>query len=251
MHGQSFWTRTKAGRTGHSVRAAAGCVEQKRDSGRIPAVQSRESSLGPVQVLTVRIFTSQKISGILNSARQQHTDAVQTRIDSVSQQQGVVDITKGLYAIAKETAQTEKEVFELAQRTKVAAEVKSVLDSWVRFEAQEREEEQRLLSQAVVAKVTAALQDEKLQKQILENAIAEVERESLPFSSFCGCLADPLVCLRIDRARQGQEALNKRFEPTKMTRRAESCSRFATCCFSRNSSLKSASTPTPTSAPVL
>ena len=84
---------------------------------------------------------------------------------------GTVDMTKSLFALAKETAQSEKEVFELSQRTKIASEVKSVLDSWT-------EEEQKMLTEAVVRKVQDALKDDKLQKQILDNAIAEVERES-------------------------------------------------------------------------
>ena len=120
----------------------------------------------------------EKISGILNGARKEHTSAVEARIDSVSQQKDVVDMTKSLFALAKETAQSEKEVFELSQRTKIASEVKSVLDSWTRYEAQEREEEQKMLTEAVVRKVQDALKDDKLQKQILDNAIAEVERES-------------------------------------------------------------------------
>ncbi len=103
---------------------------------------------------------------------------MQARIDSVSQQKDVVDVTKGLFAIAKETAEAEQKVFELSQRTQLASEVKAVLDSWARFEASEREAEQKQLTDAVVRKVTEQLQDEKLQKQILDNAIAEVERES-------------------------------------------------------------------------
>ncbi|PWN91355.1 hypothetical protein FA10DRAFT_265217 [Acaromyces ingoldii] len=118
----------------------------------------------------------ERISGILNSARKEHTEAVQSRIDSVNQQRDVVDITKSLYAVAKETAQTEKEAFELSQRTAIASEVKSVLDSWVRYEAQEREEEQRQLAKSVIEKVLGSLKDDKLQKQILDNAVAEVEQ---------------------------------------------------------------------------
>ncbi|PWN51768.1 putative H+-transporting two-sector ATPase chain b precursor, mitochondrial [Violaceomyces palustris] len=118
----------------------------------------------------------EKISGILNSARANHTEAVQSRIEAVEQQKDVVDITKALYQIAKETAQSEKEVFELKQRTAIAADVKSVLDSWVRYEANQREEEQRELAKAVIDKVTASLKDEKLQKQILDNAVSEIEQ---------------------------------------------------------------------------
>ncbi|SPC61949.1 probable H+-transporting two-sector ATPase chain b precursor, mitochondrial [Ustilago sp. UG-2017b] len=117
----------------------------------------------------------EKISKILNGARTKHTEAVQARIDSVESQKDVVGLTQALYSVAKETAQTEKEVFELRQKTTLAAEVKSVLDSWVRFEASEREQEQRELAATVIKKVQDSLRDDKLQKQILDNAVAEIE----------------------------------------------------------------------------
>ncbi len=123
----------------------------------------------------VAIRLQQKISNILNGARAKHTEAVQSRIDSVEQQKDVVSLTEALYAVAKETAQTEKEVFELRQKTALAGEVKSVLDSWVRFEASEREQEQRELAASVIKKVQDSLKDDKLQKQILDNAVAEIE----------------------------------------------------------------------------
>ena len=119
--------------------------------------------------------TIDKIAGILNEARAGHTKAVQNRIDQVSQKADVVDVTKGLYAIAKETIQAEKDAFELKQRTAIAAEVKQVLDSWVRYEAQQREAEQNLLTETVIRKVTESLADDKVQKQILESAVADVE----------------------------------------------------------------------------
>lgn len=100
---------------------------------------------------------------------------MQNRIDSVSEQRDVVDITKQLYSVAKETTQLEKEAFELSQRTALASEVKSVLDSWVRYEAQEREEEQKKLAKTVIEKVMSSLKDDRTQKQILDNAVAEVE----------------------------------------------------------------------------
>lgn len=123
----------------------------------------------------IAIRLEQKISNILNGARAKHTEAVQSRIDSVEQQKDVVSLTEALYAVAKETAQTEKEVFELRQKTALAGEVKSVLDSWVRFEASEREQEQRELAASVIKKVQDSLKDDKLQKQILDNAVAEIE----------------------------------------------------------------------------
>lgn len=75
----------------------------------------------------------------------------------------------------QETAQNESVAFELKQRTELASEVKAVLDSWVRYEGQQREEEQRQLARSVIEKVTASLRDEKTQKQILDDAVAEIE----------------------------------------------------------------------------
>ncbi|WFD26578.1 atp4 subunit B of the stator stalk of mitochondrial F1F0 ATP synthase [Malassezia nana] len=118
----------------------------------------------------------EKISNILNEARQGHTKAIQTRIDAVNEKKDVVDITKAMYAVAKETVQAEKEAFELKQKTQLAAEVKAVLDSWVRFEAQEREAEQALLTETVIKKVADSLRDDKAQKQILDNAVSEIEQ---------------------------------------------------------------------------
>lgn len=77
--------------------------------------------------------------------------------------------------MAKETAKTESEAFELRQRTELASEVKAVLDSWVRYEGQQREEEQRQLAQSVIQKVLDSLKDEKTQKQILDDAVTEIE----------------------------------------------------------------------------
>ncbi|CAO1631222.1 unnamed protein product [Jaminaea pallidilutea] len=117
----------------------------------------------------------ERITGILNKSRDQHTQAVQSRIDSVEQQKDVSTHTAALFALAKETAQNEATAFELKQRVDVASEVKAVLDSWVRYEGQQREEEQRQLARTVIEKVTASLRDEKTQRQILDDAVADIE----------------------------------------------------------------------------
>ncbi|PWN96564.1 hypothetical protein FA09DRAFT_310184 [Tilletiopsis washingtonensis] len=117
-----------------------------------------------------------KVTDILNNARSAHTSAVQSRIDSVSEQQDVVSQTQALFALSKETAQAEQQAFELRQRTALAADVKAVLDSWVRYEAQEREAEQKALTKSVVEKVAASLRDEKTQKQILDDAVSQIEQ---------------------------------------------------------------------------
>ncbi|KAF7289436.1 hypothetical protein HMN09_01337400 [Mycena chlorophos] len=123
-----------------------------------------------------------RIKGVLDSARADHTQAVKDRIDNVAQMKDVVSLTKSLFALSKacifcsyETAQLESEAFVQKQQTALAAEVKSVLDSWVRYEQQVKENEQAQLAKAVIDKVNAAIQDEKTQKEILMGAVAEIE----------------------------------------------------------------------------
>lgn len=77
----------------------------------------------------------------------------------------------------QETALLEAEVFEKRQQVAMAAELKSVLDSWVRYEQQAKEAEQAQLAKSVIEKVLKSLSDEKAQKDILLSAVAEVERE--------------------------------------------------------------------------
>lgn len=79
--------------------------------------------------------------------------------------------------MSQQTAQLEHETFALKQQATLTAEVKSVLDSWVRHEAQVREAEQRELVQTVLANVQKQLGDKKLQRDILVAGVAEIESE--------------------------------------------------------------------------
>lgn len=119
---------------------------------------------------------AERINSVLRKARQDHKLAVQERIDSVSELGGVVDITKSLFALSKETAKLEAEAFELNQRIAATSEIKSVLDSWVRYETDVREREKRQLATTVIQKVKASLADPKMQDQLLEEAVVQVER---------------------------------------------------------------------------
>jgi F-type H+-transporting ATPase subunit b len=71
------------------------------------------------------------------------------------------------------------------QRVALAAEVKSVLDSWVRFEQQEKENEQARLVKTIVDNVLKNVSEEKTQKDVLAWAVSEVERE---YQSYCWLL---------------------------------------------------------------
>ena len=64
-----------------------------------------------------------------------------------------------------------------------------MLDSWVRYEQQEKENEQAELAKTVIDNVLKSLRDEKIQKEILAGAVAEVERKRFwPVADPCASL---------------------------------------------------------------
>lgn len=87
-----------------------------------------------------------------------------------------ISLTNAIFT-TQQTAQLEHETFALKQQATLTAEVKAVLDSWVRHEAQVREAEQRELVQTVLANVQKQLGDKKLQRDILVAGVAEIESE--------------------------------------------------------------------------
>ena len=89
----------------------------------------------------------------------------------------VVPLTEQLYKVARETNAIEHENFVMAQEQAIKTEVKAVLDSWVRYEQQQREAEQQQLVQTVQANIEAELAKPAFKKQLLEEALAKVERE--------------------------------------------------------------------------
>lgn len=80
----------------------------------------------------------------------------------------------------QQTAELEHESYHMKQKTLLTAEVKAVLDSWVRHETQVREAEQRDLVATVLANVQKSLADKKLQRDILLASVAEIESKSKP-----------------------------------------------------------------------
>ncbi|CAI7571735.1 unnamed protein product [Penicillium pancosmium] len=118
----------------------------------------------------------QKHKDILNAARADHTSAVQSRIDNVKEMSGVVEVTKQLFAVSKETAQLESQAYELEQRTALATEAKQVLDSWVRYESQVKQRQQKELADSIIGKIQKELENPKVLQQILQQSVADVER---------------------------------------------------------------------------
>lgn len=77
----------------------------------------------------------------------------------------------------KETAQLEAQAYELEQRTALATEAKQVLDSWVRYEGQVKQRQQRELAESVIGKIQKELENPKVLQQILQQSVADVERK--------------------------------------------------------------------------
>lgn len=55
----------------------------------------------------------------------------------------------------------EAQAHEHEQKLAYHAKAKAILDDWVRFEAAQREKEQKRISDEVIAKVMKAIQEEK------------------------------------------------------------------------------------------
>ncbi|CCK67881.1 F1F0 ATP synthase subunit 4 KNAG_0A01920 [Huiozyma naganishii CBS 8797] len=117
-----------------------------------------------------------KVADVLNASRERHVSAVKERIDSVSELTNVSQITKVLFDVSKETVELEAKAFELKQKVDLAQHARSVLDSWVRYEASLRQLEQRKTVEALIAKVQSELDNPKFQDKILQQSIADVEK---------------------------------------------------------------------------
>jgi F-type H+-transporting ATPase subunit b len=72
----------------------------------------------------------------------------------------------------------EAEAYELKQRVAFTSEVKATLDSWVRHEANVRDQEQKRLVAHVVETMKAKLTDPKLQNDILNQTLVSLESTS-------------------------------------------------------------------------
>lgn len=117
-----------------------------------------------------------KVNDLLNGARNKHIKAVENRIESVGELKDVVSQTKDLFNLSKETAKYEADSFVLKQKLEVASEARNVLDSWVRFEQQQRQIEQEQLANSVIEKVNKEIENPKFQEKVLAEAIADVEK---------------------------------------------------------------------------
>ena len=66
----------------------------------------------------------------------------------------------------------------MEQKTALAHEAKTVLDSWVRYEGQVKQRQQRELAESIIAKIEKELENPKVLDQILKQSVSDVERMS-------------------------------------------------------------------------
>ena len=64
----------------------------------------------------------------------------------------------------------------MEQKTALATEAKTVLDSWVRYEGQVKQRQQRELADTIIAKIQKELENPKVLQQILNQSVSDVER---------------------------------------------------------------------------
>ncbi|KAL7752473.1 atp4 subunit B of the stator stalk of mitochondrial F1F0 ATP synthase [Sorochytrium milnesiophthora] len=116
-----------------------------------------------------------RIMGILTKARADHRVAVQEKIGSVGQMSDIVDVTRTLFQMSREMTELEARAYELKQRTAYVGDIKNTLDGWVRYEASVREREQKKVAALVMEELTKRLADPKVQQDILNQSIAEIQ----------------------------------------------------------------------------
>lgn len=76
----------------------------------------------------------------------------------------------------------------MEQKTALATEAKAVLESWVRYEGQVKQRQQKELAESIINKITKELENPKTLQQILQQSVTDVESKLLV----------PLASQRID-----------------------------------------------------
>ncbi|KAJ2541219.1 atp4 subunit B of the stator stalk of mitochondrial F1F0 ATP synthase [Coemansia sp. RSA 1853] len=115
------------------------------------------------------------IENAMASARGEHKSAVLAQIEAKSQLKDIVQYTKSLFGMSKEIATMNAEAFELQQKVALNAEIKAVLDSWVRYESSVRENEQKALASKVMGSVRSQLTSPKAQDEIIAQCLRDIQ----------------------------------------------------------------------------
>ncbi|KAJ1800309.1 atp4 subunit B of the stator stalk of mitochondrial F1F0 ATP synthase, partial [Coemansia sp. RSA 2598] len=115
------------------------------------------------------------IEDLLTGARSEHKAAMLSQIEAKSKLKDIVAYTKSMFGMSKEIATMNAESFELQQKVALNAEIKSVLDSWVRYESSVRESEQKALAEKVIGNVRSQLTNAKTQDEIISQCLRDIQ----------------------------------------------------------------------------
>ncbi|KAJ1721644.1 atp4 subunit B of the stator stalk of mitochondrial F1F0 ATP synthase [Coemansia erecta] len=115
------------------------------------------------------------IEDLLTGARGEHKAAMLNQIEAKSKLKDIVAYTKDLFGMSKQIATMNAESFELQQKVAMNAEIKSVLDSWVRYESSVRENEQKALADKVMGNVRSQLTSPKTQEEIIAQCLRDIQ----------------------------------------------------------------------------
>lgn len=80
----------------------------------------------------------------------------------------------------------------MEQKTALIQEAKSVLDSWVRYEGQVKQRQQKELADTIIGKIQKELENPRALQQILQQSIQDVERK------FNSCVATESLLIITD-----------------------------------------------------
>ncbi|KND01145.1 uncharacterized protein SPPG_04237 [Spizellomyces punctatus DAOM BR117] len=116
------------------------------------------------------------IKNVLESARADHKAVVQERVNHISKMSDIVNVTDALFDMSKEMVVLVEQAYELQQKVALYRQVKGVLDAWVRHEVDVRERLQKQLTSTIISRVREILADEKMQREVLRESLAQLER---------------------------------------------------------------------------
>ncbi|OMJ29822.1 ATP synthase subunit 4, mitochondrial [Smittium culicis] len=113
---------------------------------------------------------------ILTDARNDHKSQVVSKIDSLSQLKDIVPTTKSMFGLSREMLNMMSEINELKQKIAIRQEIKTVLDSWVRYEDSIRQNEQRQVSEQVINNVRKQLTNPKTQQDLIAQCLNDLKK---------------------------------------------------------------------------
>lgn len=119
--------------------------------------------------------TLKSFENLFIGARKEHRAAVESQIEAKSKLRDIVQYTKSMFGMSKEIATMNSEAFELKQKVALNSEIKSVLDSWVRYESSVRESEQKALAEKVMGNIRSQLSSPKTQDEIVSQCLRDIQ----------------------------------------------------------------------------